>query len=332
MEIRSEFFHKLTHYEYWPAWAFYFPVLALYPYFALRGRSMFFFTVANPCIPYGGCFGESKHQILQLLSPEFLPATTFIHKKSDLLKIDRFPVVAKPDIGERGDHVAVIESQRELETYFSHLNRPFLVQEYLTSTFEAGVMIYRDPESRQLTISSVAVKEYLKVTGDGTSNLETLIQRIPRAQFQWPRLKEKFPSDLILKDREVLVLEPIGNHCRGTTFLNANDLITPELCSALERALAPVKEFYFGRFDLKADSAEDLRRGVTIKIMELNGAFSEPGHIYDPREKLWKSWRDLIAHWNALSLICAKNTKRGFKASGFFDFASTYFSYRKLHQ
>lgn len=291
-----------------------------------------FFTVANPCIPQGGCFGESKYNILSLIHPKYLPEIIFISKEDDLNQINKFPWVAKPDIGERGDHVSVVQSKDELLDYYKKLKRPFILQEYLTSPFEAGVMVYRDLKTLKLFITSVAIKGYLKVTGDGQRSMHDLVKESPRARFQWERLKTNFSVDFIPEKDEEIILEPIGNHCRGTTFINANELITPELAIALEEALSGVDEFYFGRFDLKADSAKDLKLGRTIKIMELNGAFSEPGHIYDPKEKLWRSWRDLLVHWNLLASICAKNMGRGHRPSTFLEFFTLYFDYRKLQK
>lgn len=332
MKLRSDLFHKFYNYEYWPSWAFYFPVLLLWPYYAIKGKSLLFFTAANPCIPHGGSFGESKQKILSFINPKYLPETIFIKTENEIESITRFPWVAKPDIGERGDHVALIHSKQELKDYYQRLKRPFILQEYLTSNFEAGVMVYREPKTKKLYITSVAVKEFLKIIGDGKKSLFELVHQSPRARFQWERLKNNFSHEMILPVGSEFILEPIGNHCRGTTFINANELITKDLANALEESIAEMNDFNFGRFDLKADSATDLKSGRTIKIMELNGAFSEPGHIYDPQEKLWRSWRDLIVHWNLLAGICGQNLKQGHRATSFLDFVALYVDYRKLHK
>lgn len=331
MTFRSDFLHKVFNFEYWPAWVFYAPVYLLWPYFALKAKSLLFFTMANPCIPHGGSFGESKVGILKQLNPKYVPLYYPVTSTADLKQKIPFPVVAKPDIGERGDNIRLIHTMKDLEKYFQDLARPFIVQEYLDSPFEAGVMVYRNPHSRQLQISSIVTKDFLTVRGNGTSNLKELILQNPRSRFQWERLKKEIDSSKVLRKDEELLIEPIGNHCRGTAFINSNHLITPELLSALDDALQPVKEFYFGRFDLKAVSAEHLRKGLTIQIMELNGAFSEPGHIYDPNEKLWKAWRDLISHWIILSNVCRYNYERGFRATPFLEFARLYKDYKKLH-
>jgi len=45
---------RWKHWEYWPSWAYYFPMLAYYPWLALKARHLCFFTAANPGIYTGG--------------------------------------------------------------------------------------------------------------------------------------------------------------------------------------------------------------------------------------------------------------------------------------
>ncbi len=307
----GDFFYRLRRFEYWPTAAQYFPVLIGWPYLSFKGKDLLFFTAVNPFIYGGGSFGESKSEILKLLPQKYVPTTTVFDPQKDSSSQFTFPVVAKPDIGERGSHVTVVHSAEELAAYAKNVGRQFLLQEYLSSNFEAGVMVIRDPASGDFRITSIAVKEFLTITGDGVKTLQELIIELPRARFQWDRLKSKFEGKKILKAGESLLLEPIGNHCRGTIFKNGNHLVTPELTKVMRELAGSIKDFHFGRFDLKAHSEEEFQRGETIKIMELNGAFSEPGHIYDPEASIFHSWKDLLIHWNQLAGIAGQNIKRG---------------------
>ena len=45
--------------------------------------------------------------------------------------------------------------------------------------------------------------------------------------------------------------------------------------------------------------------------MELNGAASEPAHIYDPNMSLLKAYRHLFAHWQRLFEISIENHHNG---------------------
>ena len=69
--------------------------------------------------------------------------------------------------------------------------------------------------------------------------------------------------------------------------------------------------FYFGRYDVRVPSEEDLRRGRAFKVIELNGATSEATHIYDPRYGVLAAWRTLFRQWRLLFEIAAANHARG---------------------
>ena len=45
--------------------------------------------------------------------------------------------------------------------------------------------------------------------------------------------------------------------------------------------------------------------------MELNGAGSEPSHIYQPGASLWNAYKSLFFHWKVLFRISRANKKRG---------------------
>jgi hypothetical protein len=61
-------------------------------------------------------------------------------------------------------------------------------------------------------------------------------------------------------------------------------------------------------------SYADLQKGVNIKIFELNGVSSEPGHIYD-QTHVFKAYTSLAEHWLALVHISHQNIKKGIKTT-----------------
>ncbi|HSZ26257.1 MAG TPA: hypothetical protein VK766_11075, partial [Cytophagaceae bacterium] len=221
------------------------------------------------------------------------------------------PVIAKPDIGERGTQVEKINNEQELQSYLQTNNCNFLIQEYIDFEIELGVFYYRFPDQTTGTISSIVKKEFLQVTGDGESTLGELITRYPRAGFQFDRLSLKLNYTSIPQKGEKVLLEPIGNHCRGTTFLNANHLIDSKLTSVFDTISKQIPGFFYGRYDLRCKNMEDLKEGKNIKILELNGAGSEPGHIYQPGYSIFRAWRALLFHWKILYLISIQNHKKG---------------------
>lgn len=289
-----------------------------------------FFTASNPFIPLGGCLEESKSEILRQLPKAYLPDWKLLSSATECESLTfSWPLVAKPDVGERGDNVAIVRDLSELKDYATKLKRPFIVQEFLSSPCEAGVMVVRLPDTNEVIVTSIVTKGFLQVTGDGKHTIAALIEALPRARFQWQRLKSLGLDDKrVPTNGEIVLLEPIGNHKRGTTFIGGQHLRNAAVQAVVEKIVAAVPGFYFGRFDLKAPSLEAFARGEGWKIMELNGAFSEPGHIYDPDEKLWRAWRDLVYHWWMLAVVSGQNIRRRQHAGGFWDFMRVWRAYR----
>lgn len=331
------FIAKFSRYEYWPWWLFYLPILPYWLYLALKNKSLAYFTVANPGIELGGFYGESKTAILDLIDKQYLPKSISVDNSIDIgsilvsmkeIKLS-FPVIVKPDVGERGNQVTLVHTQQELILYNIKSKSKYIIQEYIDYTIELGVLYSRMPDLQKGKVTSVTLKEFLMVTGDGKSTIHQLMQKSLRARFQIERLSKEFGDKMntILKEGESKLLEPIGNHCRGTKFINNNYLINETLNEVFDKICLPIKGFYYGRFDLKVKSIEDLYKGENIRIMELNGASSEPGHIYDPSLTLNKAYKDLLFHWKRLADISKGNMKLGFKPVSFILIIKSYWKF-----
>ena len=155
------------------------------------------------------------------------------------------------------------------------------------------------------------------------------MQQSIRARFQIKRLKNQMKNEInrVPQINEKVLLEPIGNHCRGTRFINHNHIINQKLNIVFDKISLPIQGFFYGRYDLKVKTIEDLILGENIKIMELNGASSEPGHIYDTSFTLFKAYKDLCYHWKRLADISAINIKDGFKPVSFSVIIKTYWKF-----
>jgi len=331
------FLIKYTHYEYWPMWLFYIPALPYWLYLSIKNKSLAYFTSANPGIELGGFFGESKSDIFKLLDKQYLPNSIEVENcDSDTILKNlekqnmQFPIIAKPDIGERGDHVAKLNSEKELVDYNAKAAFKYILQEFITYEIELGILYSRLPNSSKGNVSSITLKEFLTVIGDGDSTIMELMQQNTRARFQIDRLlKEKAQLlNSIPEKNEKVLLEPIGNHCRGTRFIDNNYLINERLNSIFDAICIPIEGFYYGRFDLKVKSIEDLHLGKNIKIMELNGASSEPGHIYDStKNNIFRAYIDLFSHWRRLSDIATQNIQKGHKPVSFVLIVKSYLKF-----
>jgi len=317
------FLIKIFNYEYWSWWVFYLPMAPYWLFQAIRAKSLTYFTAVNPSIEAGGFYGEHKSEILKYIPVEYLPTTIYISPEisfNEVLNMLQsrgldYPVIAKPNVGERGTSVAKITSEAQLKSYHENIEAEYLIQEFIDYPIELGVLFSRMPSEKSGKVSSVTLKEFLTVVGDGQSSIETLVQNNTRARFQLEALRERLGEGMneVLKAGEKRILEPIGNHCRGTKFVNANHLINDRLHEVFSRIANSFEGFYYGRFDMKVTSLEDLYAGKNIRIMELNGVSSDPGHIYDPRYYLWQAYRDLGWHWNRVAEISIANQKKGVK-------------------
>ncbi len=312
---------KLTNFEYWTWWMFYIPLLPYWLYQATRTRSLTFFTNADPCIDYGGFFGESKIEILNQIPAEFLPTYFFVSKGTSLASIQQqliankleFPIICKPNVGERGSQVEKIADVTSLEKYLQSVQEDFIIQEFITFDVELGVLYYRYPNQPKGQVSSITRKEFLSVTGDGESSIEELMQANTRARFQLENMRIRLGEKIkeVIPAGQKRLLEPIGNHCRGTKFLDNNFLINEKINQVFDKIALPIDGFHYGRFDMKVKSIEDLYEGKNIKIMELNGVSSEPGHIYDPINTVWNAYRDLAKHWKIIADISIQQQANG---------------------
>lgn len=224
----------------------------------------------------------------------------------------RFPVIVKPDLGERGFRVKRIDDEAGIARYLAEQRFAFLVQEYLDLPLEFGVFYTRFPDQKRGQVTSVVRKEMLAVIGDGRSSLRQLILQMDRAKLQWDSLKEVYRDNLldIVPEGKRIELVSIGNHCLGTKFLDGSHLINNELHSAFDTISQQIPGFYFGRFDLRCKRVEDLYTGE-VKVMELNGCGAEPAHIYQPGYSLRKAVAVMFRHWRNIFIIARQNQRRG---------------------
>ena len=319
---------RWTHWEFWPAKAIYPPVFLYVMYLGLRYRSIALGSLVNPMVPCGGFVGESKIDILNHLRDSGAPVAPFTVLDPDRSVVDlvetveqaqsewgqAYPLVLKPDQGERGKGVAIMRTPEQLKDFLSKLKEPYIAQQYVDGQ-EFGVFYYRYPGQSSGVISSITRKLYTTVIGDGKSTLEHLVLKDPRAVCSARTFLKQHQSRLfrIPEEGEEVKLVEIGTHARGSLFLDACELATPALLKRMDEIGTHIDGFYLGRFDLKVPGDEALKKGEGIQIIELNLLTSEPTHIYDPKHSLFYAWRALIRQWQTAYEIADLNRKAGLK-------------------
>lgn len=321
---------RLTQWEFWPPWFFYPPIVLYIAFLGLKHRSATVFTCANPAIEEGGFIGESKNRILQSLgqsrdSRSFIARSLLLEDvRSHHARLDcvrefmrdhslSFPVVLKPDAGERGFGVSVIRSGAELDDYLrASPQANLIIQEYVEG-LEFGVFYYRYPASERGNIFAITRKLFPSVIGDGVSTLEKLILKDDRAVCMarvYFNAQQHRLASIPAKGESVQLIE-IGTHCRGSIFLDGGEIKTEAMENAIDRLAQGFKGFYFGRFDIRTPSLSDFQQGKNFKVIELNGVTSEATNIYDPRNSLVTAYRILFQQWSLAFEIGTQNRKHG---------------------
>jgi hypothetical protein len=328
-----KFYIKTFSWEYWPLWLVYFPVSFYFLYLSIKARSFFFFSATNPTIENGGMLFSSKWKIFQLIPKEYYPTTIFVDNDENISSIKHrmqesgivFPVMAKPDRGERGWGVRKIENIAELENYRKAMNITFLVQSYINYPIEISIFYYRHPLANRGIVTSVTYKKLLTISGDGFSTIEKLILDNDRCFLQYDKLKKESHINFIkiLASEEIQVLVPYGNHVFGATFLNYNHIIDEQLVSTIDTISKKIDGFYYGRYDIRCKSIEDLKAGKNFSILEVNGAAAEPAHIYEPGFPFFKAQLEIAKHFKMMYEAAIENKKRGYSFITFKTFIKT---------
>ncbi|MGF1510711.1 MAG: VTT domain-containing protein [Myxococcota bacterium] len=337
-------------FEFWPPVLFYVPVAFKYAQLALWYRGATLPTATNPSIYAGGLIRESKSQILDLIPeahrnhvPRYISwtppsdetALTEAKRRLESAAIV-YPFVAKPDQGQRGAGVRLIQNEEELAAYLASFPRgaKLMFQQLVNHPMEAGIFYYRDPKTDEGTILSVTLKEFPEVVGDGVSTLEALIERHPRARFMAPRYKQRWSGQLtcVLAEGEKRPLVFSGNHCQGAVFRDGAAIVTDRLRSMVDELARAIPGFYFGRFDIRFRNLAALERGEDFGIVELNGAGAEVTHIWDPNMRLVDAYRALFRQFELAFEIGAKNRAAGVRPLGSWTLVRELYAYFRLAQ
>lgn len=324
----------ISMFEFWPGSVFYTPIVLYWIAMGLRYGDFSIPSAANPRIETGGLCGESKSGILdmagEIARPWIAPYVTLVldeagqcaHLARSLMELHgiTFPVVVKPDLGCNGTGVKLVASPDALPNVLAEFPQgvKMIFQQLIDKPVEAGLFYIRNPGEPRGRITSITYKQVPSLTGNGVSTIAELIHQDPRTRLvpevYLPRLGSR--AETVPEMGETVPLVFTGNHCKGSIFLDGRDDVTGALTSRLDTILHDIPEFHFGRVDVKADSAEALRRGEGFQIIEINGVGSEATHIWDRRTTLREAYRAQFYHYRQAFRIGAENRRRGWKTCG----------------
>ncbi|MFT7900442.1 D-alanine--D-alanine ligase [Tenacibaculum ascidiaceicola] len=318
--IKNNSIKKITDWEHWPSAMFYLPNLPYAFYLAFKAKHFAFFSAANPCIKSSGNGTESKYETILLVPEKHRPKSVLVKPNTNFKIVCKeiheqkinFPLIAKPDVGFRGLLVEKIATKEALKSYLDKYSINIIIQEFLDYKNECGIFYHRNPKDDSGKISSLTLKRFLSVTGDGISTLKELILADERAKL-YVDLFSKIHRDKLTEipvKNKVIKLTAVGNHSKGTQFINGNHLISDKLTDTFDKLSKSIPGWYYGRIDLKYNTFEELEEGINFKILEINGIIAEPTHIYDSQNYTYlKALKAIRTHWKSLFNIAITNHK-----------------------
>jgi hypothetical protein len=224
-----------------------------------------------------------------------------------------YPLAVKPDVGMMGFMFRKIDSADKLRLYHQQMPADYIIQDLIKYPLEVSVFYYRLPNEKKGTITGFLKKEFLEITGDGKSTLRQLIENYSRVQFRLDEMRSKHKSRLndILADGEIYCLSNALNLSRGGKLISLADKKDEKLLTVFDELSHYARHFYYGRYDIKCASIEDLKEGKNFFILEYNGCGAEPHHIYGDGNTLFQAYGILLQHWKVLYKISAYNHSRG---------------------
>lgn len=325
---------RWKHWEFWPTWAVYPPVVAWIALLAIRYRGFGAITAANPGFEDGGLVGESKQDLQSMLPSPWAVPSARIDPAEPRLRLRElkalmddqglsYPMILKPDIGQRGVGVRKIADDAEALSYFESFPHATVAQPWHPGPFEAGVFYARHPDEPRGRIVSITEKVFPVIEGDGHSTLAELIDAHPRYRLQAPVFRRRHASRLseIPAAGVCVRLAEVGNHAQGTLFLDGRDLWTPALEARIDAIARDVPGFFIGRFDVRYSNVDAFKAGDDLAIVELNGVTAEPTDIYDPSRSVLSAYAAMFDQWRRVFEIGAANLRRGHRGASAFRLA-----------
>lgn len=175
------------------------------------------------------------------------------------------PVVIKPDLGHRSRGVHIAFSLDEVSAYLASSNGSVIIQRFSSRASEFSILYVRRFGTG--SVISVVQREATRIVADGKRTLRTLLTAIGADTSEF-------------SDGELATVPPTGAPVNASRIARTSGWRitrmplsgTQSLRATFDQMMAK-HAFFFGRFDVKSDSAEALLTG-TFDLLEVNGPFS----------------------------------------------------------
>jgi len=288
-------------------------------------------TAVNPGMGgFSGLTGISKKSINDRLNEDFRPDNLFFKKvpttaqvfktfKKKYKKALPYPIICKPNMGERATGVTFISCEEKLQSYLETAQPNFLLEVFYDTKKEFGLSWMQDVESSEYTIVSLVEKKIPFVKGDGKKTLQMLIDKKCAVMSISPEKAEKIRSGFdkktlksVPEKQEEITIVRTASISYGTKFkkISIPKSSRRKLSDLIEKMITNKKGLFLGRFDLRSDSVENILKG-NVKIIELNGLGGMPLEIYEPQISIDKKYDILSAYFEDVLDFAKKNIEYG---------------------
>lgn len=327
--IRAQVWRWISH-EFWPTWISHVLLAPTHITQTLRYKRPVIFTATNPGIAgAGGFVGERKSTLsgsLQAAGAPLLPTILLRVHSDDQRRLARakrilqqhpelggYPVVLKPDRGERGAAVRVCRSDADVLEQITRVRSDMVMQKFEPAPHEVGLFWVRlrppgeaDEQGREGKIFSVTRKIFPQIVGDGRRTLRQLVLNDDRFRVQEPVFARRFGAaiDRVPPAGERVKMGMTGNHSQGCRFEDGAHLITEALTDAIDGICRRFPDadgspggLDIGRFDIRYADEDELKAGRGFSVIELNGSSAEATNVYDPTRTWWWAIEVMSKQW-----------------------------------
>lgn len=317
----QSFFQKVLDWEKLPNAVFLLPLIVWAIFRTLKSGTLWTLSTANPGLTFGGFFGFPKTEAYDVLPPESYPTTTLIKPVDDfptvLQKIKsvglEYPYVVKPDGGMVGLLVRVINDETQLRRYFDLVKADWMAQAMVDYQTEVGVFYVRHPNEEKGKIVGLSQKVPLSVIGDGKRTVGELVKADEKnAEFEEAIYEKQAANwDRVPAKGEFFQLIFTGNRKNGATLVELIDEVDENMTALFDKFSHYKNGIYYGRYDIKCESLESLKKGEKYAILEFNGVHSGYGHLYHCGKSSSEVYDEVHKLWNELYDISVANHKKG---------------------
>ena len=164
----------------------------------------------------------------------------------------------------------------------------------------------------QFTITSLVEKQKPFVVWDGIRTVYSLIQDLDFTQDIFERIVWGL-TDLeigtILENWKRMNVVRTATSYFGVSQHDLYDQISKKLTDRMNEILLWYDGFYFWRFDILADSLEDIEKW-NFRVVELNGASGIPLHIYAPNQSVVRRHEIMTTHFDQMMSLATANKEK----------------------